>query len=83
VAGTLSTAYLVAGAKDAVLIDTCTGQAGLKDVVDGLIGNKRLLVALTTATATTAAASGTSRKCSCTRPTPGCSRRTPPRYAGT
>jgi glyoxylase-like metal-dependent hydrolase (beta-lactamase superfamily II) len=47
VAGTLSTAYLVAGAKDAVLIDTCTGQAGLKDVVDGLIGNKRLLVALT------------------------------------
>jgi hydroxyacylglutathione hydrolase len=47
VAGTLSTAYLVAGAKDAVLIDTCTGQAGLKEVVDGLVGNKRLLVALT------------------------------------
>ena len=47
VAGTLSTAYLVAGTRDAVLIDTCTGQAGLKAVVDGLIGNRRLLVALT------------------------------------
>ncbi len=47
VAGTLSTAYVVAGAKDAVLIDTCTGQAGLKEVVDGLVGGKRLLVALT------------------------------------
>lgn len=47
VAGTPSTAYLVAGTKDAVLIDTCTGQEGLKAVVDGLIGDKRLLVALT------------------------------------
>jgi len=47
VAGTPSTAYLVAGTRDAVLIDTCTGQEGLKAVVDGLIGSKRLLVALT------------------------------------
>ncbi len=47
VAGTPSTAYLVAGTKDAVLIDTCTGQEGLKAVVDGLVGNRRLIVALT------------------------------------
>jgi enterochelin esterase-like enzyme/glyoxylase-like metal-dependent hydrolase (beta-lactamase superfamily II) len=47
VAGTLSTAYLVEGSNQAVLIDTCTGQEGLKETVEKLIGTKRLVVALT------------------------------------
>jgi hydroxyacylglutathione hydrolase len=47
IAGTLSTAYLVAGTKAAALIDTCTGQDGLKAVVDGLAGGRPVIVALT------------------------------------
>jgi hydroxyacylglutathione hydrolase len=47
VTGTPSTAYLVAGTKDAVLIDTCSGQEGLKAAVAGPVGSRRLLVALT------------------------------------
>jgi glyoxylase-like metal-dependent hydrolase (beta-lactamase superfamily II) len=45
--GTLSTAYLVEGSKDALLIDCCTGQEGLKEIVTGLIGQKPFKLALT------------------------------------
>jgi glyoxylase-like metal-dependent hydrolase (beta-lactamase superfamily II) len=45
--GTLSTAYVVAGTKAAVLIDTCTGQPGLDAVVRPLVGALPLTVALT------------------------------------
>src|SRR5512140_3755328 len=47
VKGTLSTAYVIAGSREALLIDCCTGQEGLKEVVAGLIGNKPLKLALT------------------------------------
>jgi glyoxylase-like metal-dependent hydrolase (beta-lactamase superfamily II) len=45
--GTLSTAYLVEGSKEALLIDCCTGQEGLKEIVTGLIGKKPFKLALT------------------------------------
>jgi hydroxyacylglutathione hydrolase len=45
--GTLSTAYLIDGSKEALLIDACTGQEGLKEIVTGLIGNKAFKLALT------------------------------------
>lgn len=47
ITGTLSTAYLVRGAREALLIDTCTGQEGLKPIVQQLVGNTPLKVALT------------------------------------
>jgi glyoxylase-like metal-dependent hydrolase (beta-lactamase superfamily II) len=47
IAGTLSTAYLVEGANQAVLVDACTGQDGLKQAVEKLVGTKRVVVALT------------------------------------
>jgi len=47
VSGTLSTAYLVEGTKQAVLVDACAGQEGLKAVVDRLVGTKPVEVALT------------------------------------
>ncbi len=45
--GTLSTAYLVAGAKEALVIDSCTGQDGLREIVQQLAGNKPVKLALT------------------------------------
>jgi glyoxylase-like metal-dependent hydrolase (beta-lactamase superfamily II) len=45
--GTLSTAYLIEGSKKALLIDCCTGQEGLKEIVTGLIGKKSFMLALT------------------------------------
>jgi len=45
--GTLSTAYLIDGSKEALLIDACTGQEGLKEIVSGLIGKKPFKLALT------------------------------------
>lgn len=45
--GTASTAYLVNGSREALLIDACTGQEGLKEIVTGLIGNKPYKLALT------------------------------------
>jgi len=45
--GTTSTAYLVEGSKEALLIDACTGQEGLKEIVKGLIGEKPFKLALT------------------------------------
>jgi hydroxyacylglutathione hydrolase len=45
--GTLSTAYLIEGSKEAILIDACTGQEGLKELVTGLVGKKPLKLALT------------------------------------
>lgn len=45
--GTLSTAYLIEGSKEAILIDACTGQEGLKEVVSELIGKKPCKLALT------------------------------------
>ena len=47
IAGTPSTAYLVEGANQAVLVDACTGQEGLKQAVEKLVGTKRVAVALT------------------------------------
>jgi hydroxyacylglutathione hydrolase len=47
VKGTLSTAYLVEGTRDALLIDSCTGQEGLRAIVDGLVPGKRVILALT------------------------------------
>lgn len=45
--GTMSTAYLIEGSKEALLIDACTGQEGLKEIVTGLVGNIPLKLALT------------------------------------
>jgi len=45
--GTLSTAYLIEGSKEALLIDACTGQEGLKEIVNRLIGDKPCKLALT------------------------------------
>lgn len=42
-----STAYLVEGKKEALLIDACSGQDGLNDVVKGLTGEKSVKLALT------------------------------------
>jgi hydroxyacylglutathione hydrolase len=45
--GTLSTAYLIEGNREALLIDACTGQEGLKEIVTSLVGKKPFKVALT------------------------------------
>jgi len=45
--GTLSTAYLVRGTREALLIDTCTGQDGLKEIVRQFVGDTPLKVVLT------------------------------------
>ena len=45
--GTLSTAYLIEGSKEALLIDACTGQEGFKEIVTTLTGNKPFKLALT------------------------------------
>lgn len=45
--GTASTAYLVEGTREALLIDACSGQEGLADVVRQLAGSKPVTVALT------------------------------------
>jgi glyoxylase-like metal-dependent hydrolase (beta-lactamase superfamily II) len=47
VSGTLSTAYVIAGSRAALLIDTCTGQEGLDTVVTSLVGALPVTVALT------------------------------------
>lgn len=45
--GTTSTAYLVDGKKYAMLVDVCSGQEGLKEIVQQLTGNKPVKVVLT------------------------------------
>jgi hydroxyacylglutathione hydrolase len=45
--GTLSTVYLIEGSKEALVIDACTGQEGLKEVVQQLVGTKPVKLALT------------------------------------
>ncbi len=45
--GTLSTAYLVEGSERALVIDSCTGQEGLKEIVQQLVGGKPVALALT------------------------------------
>ena len=45
--GTLSTVYLIEGDKEALVIDACTGQEGLKEIVQQLIGTKPYKLALT------------------------------------
>jgi glyoxylase-like metal-dependent hydrolase (beta-lactamase superfamily II) len=47
VKGTTSTAYLVEGKKYAFLVDVCSGQEGLKEIVQQLTGSKPVKVALT------------------------------------
>lgn len=47
VTGTASTAYLVAGGKSALLIDTCAGQEGLPAIVGRLADGKPVKIALT------------------------------------
>lgn len=47
VQGTLSTVYLVEGSRSALVIDACTGQEGLKEIVDSLVGAKPVMLALT------------------------------------
>jgi hydroxyacylglutathione hydrolase len=45
--GTLSTVYLIEGSKEALVIDACTGQEGLKEIVQELTGTKPVKLALT------------------------------------
>jgi hydroxyacylglutathione hydrolase len=45
--GTLSTAYLIEGSREALLIDACSGQEGLKETVQQLMGSKPFKLALT------------------------------------
>jgi hydroxyacylglutathione hydrolase len=45
--GTASTAYLVEGSKEALVIDACSGQEGLKEIVTSLIGTKPYKLILT------------------------------------
>jgi para-nitrobenzyl esterase len=45
--GTLSTAYLIEGTTEALVIDACTGQEGLREIVQQLVGNKPVKLALT------------------------------------
>jgi hydroxyacylglutathione hydrolase len=47
VKGVASTAYLVEGKTNALLVDVCTGQEGLKEIIEQLIGSKPVKVALT------------------------------------
>ena len=45
--GTLSTAYLIAGSREALVIDACTGQEGFKAIVQQLAGALPVTLALT------------------------------------
>jgi len=45
--GTLSTAYLIEGSREALVIDASSGQEGLKETVQQLIGHKPFKLALT------------------------------------
>ena len=45
--GTLSTAYVIEGTREALVIDACTGQDGLKETVQRLTGDKPVKLALT------------------------------------
>jgi hydroxyacylglutathione hydrolase len=45
--GTLSTAYLIKGSKEAFVIDACSGQEGLKEIVHQLAGDVPIKLALT------------------------------------
>jgi glyoxylase-like metal-dependent hydrolase (beta-lactamase superfamily II) len=45
--GTLSTAYLIEGDKDALVIDACSGQEGFRAIIQQLIGAKPVTLALT------------------------------------
>jgi glyoxylase-like metal-dependent hydrolase (beta-lactamase superfamily II) len=45
--GTLSTAYLIAGSREALVIDACSGQDGLTDIIKQLAGSKPVKLALT------------------------------------
>lgn len=47
VQGTLSTVYVLEGNTSAIVIDACTGQEGLKEIVDSLVGTKPVKLALT------------------------------------
>jgi glyoxylase-like metal-dependent hydrolase (beta-lactamase superfamily II) len=47
VTGTLSTVYLIAGSREALVIDACSGQEGLKEIVQNLAGSKPVKLALT------------------------------------
>jgi hydroxyacylglutathione hydrolase len=45
--GTLSTVYLIEGSKKALVVDACSGQEGLKEIVQSLTGDKPVMLALT------------------------------------
>jgi para-nitrobenzyl esterase len=45
--GTLSTAYLIEGEREALVIDACSGQEGFRAIVQQLMGNKPVTLALT------------------------------------
>jgi glycerophosphoryl diester phosphodiesterase len=47
VKGTLSTVYLIEGTREALVIDACSGQQDLQEIVQQLIGNKPVKLALT------------------------------------
>jgi len=47
VTGTASTAYLIEGTREALVVDACTGQEGLDRVVRQLVGDKPVTLALT------------------------------------
>lgn len=47
IAGTLSTAYLIEGDAQALVIDACSGQEGFKDIVQRLVGAGPVALALT------------------------------------
>ena len=45
--GTLSTVYAIGGEKEVLIIDACTGQEGLKEIVDKIAGGRVIKLALT------------------------------------
>jgi len=45
--GTVSTAYLIEGGKEALVIDACSGQEGFRAIIQQLVGNKPVTLALT------------------------------------
>jgi glyoxylase-like metal-dependent hydrolase (beta-lactamase superfamily II) len=47
VQGTLSTVYVIEGNREVLVIDACTGQEGLKDIIQKLAGNKTIKLTLT------------------------------------
>ncbi|HPK71088.1 MAG TPA: carboxylesterase family protein [Vicinamibacterales bacterium] len=47
ITGTLSTAYLIAGSREALVVDACAGRDGFRDIVQQLVGNMPVKLALT------------------------------------